>query len=191
MSPQWLQSDLALEAEEVWRFSRCPLGAIYLQISDQNDFSNFWIYVAPIPPIKSGFNPHYGLGGVLFKESQYNRSGTHFVCQNGTNLAVLNLHVSPLPPTKFQLNPIYRSKADVVSRFSSWPQWRPSCILEQKLAILNLHVTPLPPTKFGLNSTYRSGAKVVWRFSNWPPWRPSWISERTILAFLNRYEVCC
>ena len=48
--------------------------------------------------------------------------------QNGTNLTVLNLHVSPMPPTKFQRNPTYCSGADVVSRFSRW--W-PSWILER------------------------------------------------------------
>ena len=31
----------------------------------------------------------------------------HLGCQNGMNLAVLNLNVSPMPPTKFQLNPTY------------------------------------------------------------------------------------
>ena len=47
----------------------------------------------------------------------------HLANQNGMNLAVLNLHVSPMPPTRFQLNPTYRSGADVVSRFSRWPPW--------------------------------------------------------------------
>ena len=53
--------------------------------------------------------------------------GGHLWCRNGTNLASLNLHVSPMPSAKFQLNPTYRSEADVVSRFSWWPSW----ILEQ------------------------------------------------------------
>ena len=49
---------------------------------------------------------------------------------NGTNLAVLNLNVSPVPPIKFQLNPTYRLGAHAVSRFSSWPPWRPSWKVE-------------------------------------------------------------
>ena len=49
-------------------------------------------------------------------------------CRNGTNLAVLNLHVSPIPPTKFQLNLTYHLGADVVSR---WPLQRPSWISER------------------------------------------------------------
>ena len=50
----------------------------------------------------------------------------HLGCQNGTNLAVLNFHVSYMPPTKLQLNPNYPSGADVVSRFSSWQPWQQS-----------------------------------------------------------------
>ena len=67
---------------------------------------------------------------IAFEEFQDSPHGSHIGCQNGTNLPVLNLHVSPMPPTKFQLNPTYLSRADVVSRFSSWPPWQPSWILE-------------------------------------------------------------
>ena len=37
----------------------------------------------------------------------------HHGHRNGTNLAILNLHVVTMPPTKFQLNPIYGSGGDV------------------------------------------------------------------------------
>ena len=47
---------------------------------------------------------------------------------DGTNLAVLNLHVYPI--LSHQVSAIYHSRADVVSRFSSWPPWWPSWILE-------------------------------------------------------------
>ena len=33
---------------------------------------------------------------------------------NGTNLAILILHVTQMPPAKFELNPSYRSGADMV-----------------------------------------------------------------------------
>ena len=46
------------------------------------------------------------------------------------DLAVPNLHVSPMPPTKFQLNPTNGSGVDVISRFLRWPLLRPSSILE-------------------------------------------------------------
>ena len=57
--------------------------------------------------------------------------GGHLGCRNETSLAVLNLHVSPMPPTKFQLNPTYHSGADVLPRFSRWPPWWPSWVLER------------------------------------------------------------
>ena len=55
----------------------------------------------------------------------------HLGYWNRTNLAVLNLHVSPMPPTKFQLNPTYSLWANVILRFSRWPPWWPFWILEQ------------------------------------------------------------
>ena len=81
---------------------------------------------------------HSSLGSIhikfweetCFEEFQYGCHGSHLGYRNGISLAVLNLHVSPMPLTKFQLNPSYRSGADVISRFSRWPSWRPSWILE-------------------------------------------------------------
>ena len=67
---------------------------------------------------------------MSFEEFQDGPNGGHLGCWNGTNLAVLNLHVTPVPPTKFQLNLTYRSRANVISRYSSWPPWQQSRILE-------------------------------------------------------------
>ena len=50
--------------------------------------------------------------------------------RNKMFLAILNLHVTPMPRTKFWLNPTYHL-ADKVWRFSRWPPWRPSLISEQ------------------------------------------------------------
>ena len=44
------------------------------------------------------------------------------------NLAILNLHVTSMPPIKFRLYPTYCLGGDVVWRIS---RWRPSWILEQ------------------------------------------------------------
>ena len=41
---------------------------------------------------------------MSFQELQ---NGGHFRYQNGMILAILNLHVATMPPTKFQLNPNY------------------------------------------------------------------------------------
>ena len=100
------------------------------------------LYVTPMPPIKFGLNPHYGMGGDVFWRIQDSPHGGHLRCRIGTNLAVLNLHDSLMPPTKFQLNPTYRSRAYVVSRLSSRPPWQPSWNWNgTNLSILNLHVT--------------------------------------------------
>ena len=45
----------------------------------------------------------------------------HLGYRNGMNLAVMNLHVSPMSPTKFQLNPTCRLGAHVISRLSRCP----------------------------------------------------------------------
>ena len=50
---------------------------------------------------------------MLFKEFQDGRHGSHLGYRNGTILAILNLHVATMPPTKFQRNPIYGSGGDV------------------------------------------------------------------------------
>ena len=48
-----------------------------------------------------------------FEEFQNGRHGGHIGYRNGIILAILNLHVVTMPPTKFQLNLIYGSGGDV------------------------------------------------------------------------------
>ena len=47
---------------------------------------------------------------MSFEEFQ---DGPHLGYRNGTILAILNLHVATMPPTKFQFNPTYRLGGDV------------------------------------------------------------------------------
>ena len=68
---------------------------------------------------------------MSFEEFQDGRHGGHLGYLNGMILAVLNLHVSPMPPIKFKLNLTYNSEADVISRLSRWPPWWLSWILER------------------------------------------------------------
>ena len=49
---------------------------------------------------------------MSFEEFQ-GRPGGHLGYQNGTILAILNLHVATMPPTKFQFNPTYGTGGDV------------------------------------------------------------------------------
>ena len=50
---------------------------------------------------------------MLFEESQDGHHGGHLGYRNGTILAILNLHVATMPPTKFQLNQTYGTVRDV------------------------------------------------------------------------------
>ena len=43
------------------------------------------------------------------EEFQDGCQGGHLGYRNGTNLAILNLQVATMPPTKFRLNPTYGS----------------------------------------------------------------------------------
>ena len=47
------------------------------------------------------------------ENSEDGHYGGHLGYQNGTILAILNLHVATMPPTKFQLNPTNGSGRDV------------------------------------------------------------------------------
>ena len=50
---------------------------------------------------------------MLFEEFQDGRHVSHLGYRNRTILAILNLNVATMPPTKFQLNPTYGSGGDV------------------------------------------------------------------------------
>ena len=65
---------------------------------------------------------------MSFEDFQDSRHGSHLGYQNGMILAILNLHVAPMPSTKFGLNLTYSLGADVISR---WPPWQLSWIAEQ------------------------------------------------------------
>ena len=119
-------------------------------ISEQNDFSNSESpcrHVAPMPPIKFGFN-------------LTNRSGA-----DGTILAILNLHVRPMLPIKFGLNLTNRSGADGTILAILNFHVRPVLPVKFGLNLINrlgadgtilsilIHVAPMPPTMFGLNPT--------------------------------------
>ena len=67
---------------------------------------------------------------MSFKDFQAGHHGGHLGFWNGTNLAILNLHVTQIPTNKFGLNPTYHSGTDVVRRFSRCPPWQPSWLSE-------------------------------------------------------------
>ena len=50
----------------------------------------------------------------MFEDFQDGHRGGYLGYWNGTNLAILNLYVAPMPPIKFHLNPTYGLGGDVV-----------------------------------------------------------------------------
>ena len=84
----------------------------------------------PSPPSSLGSNRISDSEEMSFEEFQEGLE-IDLGCRNRTNLKVLKLHVSRMPPSRFQLNQTYRSGADVVSIFSSWPPYRPSWTSER------------------------------------------------------------
>ena len=51
---------------------------------------------------------------MSFEEFQAGAHGGHLGYRNGTNLAILNLYVAPMPLIKFWLNPTYGLGGNVV-----------------------------------------------------------------------------
>ena len=94
---------------------------------------------------------------MSFEEFQDGRCG-HW---KGANLAVLNLHVSPMPPTKFQLNRLTVWEQMSFQDFQDGHHGHLGYWNRMNLAILNLYVTPMPPAKLWLNLTFHSGADMV------------------------------
>ena len=98
----------------VWRISRWPPWQPSW-ILERNDFNN------AKSPCRSDCLPSYfGSNQLRRRCRSYNfkLAGGQLGYQNGTFLAILNVHVSPTIPTRFKLNPTYHSGGDVVWRFS-------------------------------------------------------------------------
>ena len=70
-------------------------------------------------------------GELTIEDLQNSCCGGHNGYRNKMLLATLNLHVTPMPPTKFWLNLTYHLGADEVWRFKRWPSWGPSQISDK------------------------------------------------------------
>ena len=104
------------------------------------------------------------------------QDGGHLRFPIGTILAIFDLQVTPMLPSKFGVNWPFGSGEEAKNRFS---RWRPSWISDRHdFSYFYLQVTPMLPSKFGVNWPFGSGEEAKNRFSRWRPWRPSWISDR-------------
>ena len=82
-------------------------------------------------------------GELTTEDLQDGCCGGHCGYHNKMVLAVLNLHITPMPSTK----PTYYSGADEVWRFSRWPPWGPLRYRNRTIfAILNLYVLQCLPS---------------------------------------------
>ena len=94
----------------------------------------------------------------------------HFGFPISTILAIFDLQVTPLLPTKFGINSPFRSGEEVKIDFQDGGYgghlgFRIGTIL----AIVDLQVTPMLPYKFRVNWLLGLGEEAKNRFLRWPP----------------------
>ena len=115
--------------------------------------------------------------------------GGHLGFPIGMILAIFDLQITPMLPTRFGVNWPLGSGEEAKNRFSSWRPWRPSWISDRHdFNCFDLQVTPMLPSKFGVNWPFGSGKEAKNRFSRWLPWRPSWISNRQDFSYFFIYK---
>ena len=157
-------------------------------ISDWNDFSYFWSTSHPDASYQVSSQLafgvrrrseivgswHLGLG-----EEAKNRFSRWPPCTISTILAIFDLHVTPMLPSKFGVNwPSVQEKKQKIDFQDGCHGSHLGFPIGTILAIFDLQVTQMLPTKFGVNWPFGSGEEAKNRFSRWRPWRPSWISDR-------------
>ena len=75
--------------------------------------------------------------GLLFQEKkrkidfQDGRHGAHLGFQIGAILAIFDMQLTPMLPTKFQVNWPFGSGEEAKNRFSRWLAWWPSWISDR------------------------------------------------------------
>ena len=99
-------------------------------------------------------------------------------------LAIFDLQVSQMLPTKFRVKWPFGSGEETKNRFSRLPPWQPSWISDRNdFSYFWSTSHPMLPTKFWVNWPFGSGEEVKDGFSRCPPWRPSWISDRNNFSY--------
>ena len=110
------------------RFSRWPPS----WISDWNNFSYFYIYKS-----SRCFLPIFKSTGPLVQENKQKKEfqdghhGGHLGLPISRILAIFDLQVTQILPTKFGVNWPFGSGNEVKNRFSRWRPWQPSWISDR------------------------------------------------------------
>ena len=189
MSPQCLPPSyysIQLTIGELMRFEDfqdCHLAG-HLRYWNRMILSILNLYVAPMPQVWAQSTLQLG-EDVIWRISRW-LLYTHLGCPNGTNLAVLNLHVSQCLPLGFSL-----IRLTILKQMSFQDGHHGSHLgywNRTNLSILNLHVAPMPLTRFGLNLKLPSGSRHGLKIFKMASWQPSWISEQN--DFSNSESLC-
>ena len=99
-------------------------------ISDRHDFSHFWSTNHP-----RCFLASLESTGLLVQEKKRKidfQDGGHLGFPIGMILAIFDLQVTLILPSKFGVNWPFSSGEEVKNRFSRWLPWRPSWISDQR-----------------------------------------------------------
>ena len=162
----WLNLTCHSGADEVWRFSRWPPWGASQIISDQNDFSNSESLCSSYASYQVWAQSRLCFGRCYLKNKMAITMASLDV--GIEQIKHFWISISPVPPTNFSL--IWLTvTADFFSRFSSWPAWRSSWILEwNEFSNSKLPCHSNASTQIDVNSTDCLGADIVWRFSRWP-----------------------
>ena len=99
------------------------------------------------------------------------KNGSHLGFPISTILAIFDLQVTPMLPSKFGVNWPFGSGGEAKIDFQDGGHLGfPTSTI---LAIFDHQVTQMLPSKFGVNWPFGSGEEVKNRFSRWQPWPPS------------------
>ena len=124
-------------------------------------------------PTMFGVNWLLGLGEEAKNRLSRCCHGSHFGFPFGMILAIFDLQVTPMLPSKLvSIGLLVQEKKRKIDFQGGGHLGFPIGTI---LAIFDLQVTPMLPSKFGVNWPFGSGEEAKNRFSRW---RPSWISDR-------------
>ena len=99
-------------------------------------------------------------------------------------LAIFDLQVTPMLPTKLRVNwPFGSGKKRKIDFQDGCYGAHLGFPIRTILAIFVLQVTPMLPTKFRVNRPLGSGKEAKNRFSRWLSWRPFWISYQNNFSY--------
>ena len=119
--------------------------------------------------------------------------GDHFRFPIGTILAIFDLQVTPMLPSKFQVNLSFGSGGEAKIDFQDGNCGGHLGIpIETILAFFNQQVTPMLPTQFQVNWPFGLGGEGKNRFSRWRPRWPPLILDRELfeLFLIHKSPQC-